>query len=92
MENKTIVIEGYMGDGIDRVYTWGSVEEAIETGRFEYLYGMYDEDDEDSINPDDLDKCESVEELIEMVGYPFEVYEGDLKELLKSPYVKFGLD
>jgi hypothetical protein len=92
MENNTIVIEGYMNDGIDRVYSWGSVDEALESGRFEYLDGMYDEDDEDSLNPDDLENCESVEELIEMVGYPFEVYEGDLKELLKSPHVKFDLD
>lgn len=86
MEKKTIVIEGYMHDGIDRIHVWSSVEDALESGRFEYL-DEQDHDDDD-FNPDELDQCESVEELIEMVGYPFEVYEGDLQELLESPFVK----
>lgn len=85
---KTIVIEGYMVDDIDRIHIWSSVEEALGTGRFEYLWIEYDEDDEFSVNPDDLYDCQSVEELIEKVGYPFEVYTDDLSELLTSPYYK----
>lgn len=87
MENKVIVIEGYIEGGKDLVHIWGSVEEALESGRFEYLEQIQDEDDEDSINPDDLEDCQSVQELIDLVGFPFEVYEGDLLELLNSPYV-----
>ena len=72
MENKTTVIEGYMGDGVDLIHNWSSVQEALESGRFEYLWLNYDEDFDD-FNPDDLYKCQSVEEMIEMVGFPFEL-------------------
>jgi hypothetical protein len=72
MENKTTVIEGYMSDGVDLIHNWSSVQEALESGRFEYLWLNYDEDFDD-FNPDDLYKCQSVEEMIEMVGFPFEL-------------------
>lgn len=85
---NTVVIETYMYDGIDRVYVWSSVEEAINSGRFEYI----DFDDEQDFTEDDFYACKSVEELIGLVSYPFEIYEGDLNELLSSPYVKLGLE
>ena len=72
MENKTKVIEGYMGDGVDLIHYWSSVNEALESGRFEYLWNNYDEDLDD-FHPDELEKCQSVEEMIEMVGFPFEL-------------------
>ena len=88
MENTTIVIEGYMGDGIDRVYTWGSVQEALDSGRFEYLEFQ----DLEEFVYDDLETCQSVEELINLVGYPFEVYQGELNILLGCSNVQLGLE
>ena len=69
---KTKVIEGYMGDGVDLIHHWSSVEEALESGRFEYLWNNYDEDMDD-FHPDELEKCQSVEEMIKIVGFPFEL-------------------
>lgn len=69
---KTKVIEGYMGDGVDLIHHWSSVEEALQSGRFEYLWNNYDEEFDD-FNPDDLIKCQSVEEMIKIVGFPFEL-------------------
>jgi hypothetical protein len=54
-----------MGDGNDLIHEWHSVKEALESGRFDYLIenGSYKEKQ--------LTSCKSVEELVELVGYPF---------------------
>lgn len=86
MENKTVVIETYMHDGIDRVHIWSTVEEAFNSGRFDYLETQCEFDED--MDLDMIENSSSVEELITNVGYPFEVFSGDLNELLESPYVK----
>jgi hypothetical protein len=67
------VLEGYMSDGVDLIHEWKSVKEALDSGRFDYLWDMFDEDEDE--NPDDLYECETIEELIEKVSYPFELIE-----------------
>ena len=59
------VIETNMWDGNDLIHKWYSVKEALESGRFDYLIenGDYKEKQ--------LTSCKSVEELVELVGYPF---------------------
>jgi hypothetical protein len=61
----TFVIETYMGDGNDLIHEWHSVKEALESGRFDYLIenGDYTEKQ--------LTSCETVEELVQLVKYPF---------------------
>lgn len=43
----TKVLETYTSDGIDIIHEWSSVEEALESGRFDYLFEeeWYDDDD-----------------------------------------------
>ena len=67
-ENKqemTKVIETYLDDG-DQTYWWSCVNEALESGRFEYLEEELDEEE-----MEDIVKSKSVKELIEKVGFPF---------------------
>ena len=65
------VLEGYMSNGVDLIHEWSSVREALDSGRFDYLWSNYDEDEDE--NPDDLYRCETIEELIKKVSYPFEI-------------------
>jgi hypothetical protein len=73
---ETIVIETYMSDGVDLVHSWSSVKEAFDSGRLDYLWDEYDENSGDE-HPDDLKKCQSVEELIEKVSYPFYLFKSE---------------
>ena len=64
----TQVLETEMYDGVDLIHNWKSVKHALNSGRFDYLYEdleMYD------LTEEDIKNCKSVEELINMVGYPF---------------------
>jgi hypothetical protein len=61
----TKVIETYLADG-DETYWWSSVDEALESGRFEYLEEELDEEE-----MEDIENSKSVKELIEKVGFPF---------------------
>lgn len=61
----TKVIETHMSDGIDRMWEWKNVKQALKSGRFDYLIenGEYEEED--------LTKCKNVVDLIDLVGFPF---------------------
>lgn len=61
----TKVIETYHTEG-DQTYYWSSVDEALESGRFEYLEEQLQEDEYE-----DIKSSKSVKELIKKVGYPF---------------------
>jgi hypothetical protein len=65
MTNLITVIETYMEDGNDLIHEWYSVKEALKSGRFDYLIenGSYKEKQ--------LTSCKTIEELVELVGYPF---------------------
>jgi ribosome-associated toxin RatA of RatAB toxin-antitoxin module len=70
MKNKTILVrETYMSDGVDLIHSWSSVDEALESGRFEYLNEMWDQD----ISWEEVCQIENLKEFIEKVGYPFEL-------------------
>jgi len=61
------VIETNMCDNRDVIWNWKSIDEAIESGRFEWMY-------EDSDNKKQLKRARkknTVEEFIEEIGYPF---------------------
>jgi len=62
---KVIVIETYMGDGNDLIHEWKTVRAALKSGRFDYLIENGD------YKKKQLTSCETVEELVELVGYPF---------------------
>ena len=68
MNKEVTVIETNMCDGNDLIHEWYSVEEALESGRFDYLI------EDGSYKEKQLTSCKSVEELIELVGYPFSVW------------------
>jgi len=61
----TKVIETNMSDGIDLTHFFDDVNEALESGRFDYLVENGDLEEEQ------LTTCKSVQELIKLVGYPF---------------------
>ena len=68
MKNLVTVIETNMWDGNDLIHEWYSVKEALESGRFDYLI------EDGSYKVKQLTSCASVEELVELVGYPFSVW------------------
>ena len=61
------VRETYMSDGIDVIFVWSSISEAVESGRFDYLY------ERDKKDYKRMRKCKTIEELISTVGYPFSI-------------------
>jgi hypothetical protein len=76
------VIETNMNDGIDLIHEWSSVEEALKSGRFDYVYQMWCDEYDDEMeeydikNEDDLfnffrKECDGVEDFIEKISYPF---------------------
>jgi hypothetical protein len=73
---KILVGETYMNDGIDLIHTWGSVQEALDSGRFEYLNEMWDEDQND-LTWDEVQEIENLEEFINTVSYPFYLVESE---------------
>lgn len=68
MEKQIRVLETGMCDGIDIIHTFTSVEEALESGRFDYLI------EQDEYTEEELSSYKSVEEFIEKIGYPFFLY------------------
>jgi hypothetical protein len=56
----------------DLTHSWSTVGEALESGKFNYLWDMYTDGLID-FHPDELHNCKSVEEMIKMVGFPFEI-------------------
>ena len=73
-----LIIETNMDDGVDLEWCWDTIEEAIESGRFEYIEetGFNDEYDEDgnlTYSHWDfiVENSKTLEEFIENVGYPF---------------------
>jgi hypothetical protein len=68
---QTIVNEVKMIEG-DLTHSWSTVGEALESGKFNYLWDMYTDGLID-FHPDELHNCKSVEEMIKMVGFPFEI-------------------
>jgi len=68
MKNLVTVIETNMWDGNDLIHEWYSVKEALESGRFDYLI------EDGSYKVKQLTSRKSVEELVELVGYPFSVW------------------
>ena len=73
---KILVGETYMSDGVDLIHTWGTVEEALSSGRFEYLNEMWNEDLED-LTWDEVQEIEDLKKFIETVGYPFYLIQTD---------------
>jgi len=72
------VIETNMGDGIDLVHDWNTIDEAVDSGRFEYI-----EQNDGKKAWKKIMKATTIEEFIENVGYPF--YEDeDYKESLQK--------
>jgi len=78
---KILVGETYMSDGVDLIHTWGSVEEALVSGRFEYLNEMWDEDLND-LSWEEVQEIEDLEEFINTVGYPFYLVESESRNTL----------
>ena len=79
MENKRLkVIETYHHDG-DQTYYWSNIEEALESGRFDYMEQEVQEnyiDEEDYETFDDLIKdSKDLRDFIDKVGYPFYIEE-----------------
>jgi len=60
----TKVIETYHQDG-DQTYLWSSIEEAVNSGRFDYLYDEHE--DFDGL----IEDSEDLNDFIEKVGFPF---------------------
>jgi hypothetical protein len=74
MTNLIRVIETYMWDGNDLIHEWYSVKEALESGRFDYLI------EDGSYKEKQLTSCKSVEELVNLAGYPFSVWKEPIIE------------
>jgi hypothetical protein len=69
---KNILVgETNMQDGNDLIHSWGSVGEALDSGRFDYLEEMWDED----ISWDEVKQIKDLTEFIEKVSYPFYLVE-----------------
>ncbi len=76
MKQELLLIrETAMSDGIDKIYAWSSVKEAHESGRFEYLNEMWDEDMNDGLTWKKVCKIKSLRKFIETVDYPFSIIE-----------------
>ena len=65
------ILETNMVDGIDVVYNFDTVDEAWKSGRFDWIY-EYDRKLWKKIQ-----KCKTVEKLIDKVGYPFDLIDED---------------
>jgi len=59
------VRETNMSDGIDLYHEFNSVEEALDSERFDYLI------ENEDFTEQELISCKSVEELINKINYPF---------------------
>jgi hypothetical protein len=68
MTNLITVIETNMWDGNDLIHEWKTVRTALKSGRFDYLI------ENGSYKNKQLTSCASVEELVNLVGYPFSVW------------------
>jgi hypothetical protein len=78
-EKKTLkVIETYHHDG-DQTYYWSTIQEALESGRFDYMEQQVEDDyvdEEDYETFDDLIKdSKDLRDFIDKVGYPFYIEE-----------------
>jgi hypothetical protein len=78
------VIETNMSDGIDLIHEWSSVEEALQSGRFDYVYQMWCDEYPDEIEDYDIQdeedlfnffkqECKGIEDFIEKISYPFDL-------------------
>jgi hypothetical protein len=72
------VIETYHHDG-DQTYYWSTIQEALESGRFDYMEQQVEDDyvdEEDYETFDDLIKdSKDLRDFIDKVGYPFYIEE-----------------
>lgn len=68
------IIETNMSDGVDIIWDFNTIQEALESERFDYLSQFIDEDSELSELDVILSKSETIEEFINNVGYPFYTY------------------
>jgi len=57
------IIETYHHDG-DQTYYWSTIEEAIKSGRFDYLHDMWDNDEYEGFD-DYINSCSELREFIE---------------------------
>jgi hypothetical protein len=82
MENLIRVIETEMWDGNDLIHEWKTVRTALNSGRFDYLI------ENGSYKKKQLASCENVEELVELVGYPFSVRKQKTFEELNNYFLE----
>jgi hypothetical protein len=62
------IIETYHHDG-DQTYFWSSIEEALESGRFDYLHDNWDDDNEDYETFEDyINSCSDLQDFITRLG------------------------
>jgi hypothetical protein len=82
MTTELKIIETYHIDG-DQTYYWSTIEEALDSGRFDFMYdeieGEFELFGETFLGYetfDDLIKdCKDLKDFIEKVGYPFFIEE-----------------
>jgi hypothetical protein len=82
MTNLIRVIETEMWDGNDLIHEWKTVRTALNSGRFDYLI------ENGSYKKKQLSSCENVEELVELVGYPFSVRKQKTFEELNNYFLE----
>jgi hypothetical protein len=72
------IIETYHHDG-DQTYYWSTIQEALDSGRFDYMYEQVEEDYDgggEYETFDDLIKdSEDLRDFIDKVSYPFFIEE-----------------
>ena len=76
MKKVYVVNESNMSDGVDVKHLWASPQEAIKSGRFEYM--VENGDEEDTERYEELCKCQTFDEFFEICDYFFtleDVYE-----------------
>jgi hypothetical protein len=67
---KTYVVrETYMGDGIDLIHEWSTIQEAKESGRFDFLV------DNGDITEKAFDRIKTIPALLKAASYPFSLEE-----------------
>lgn len=59
------ILETNMGDGIDVVWNFDNIEEAWKSGRFDWI------EEYDHKLWKKIQKCKTIEKLIDIIGYPF---------------------
>ena len=74
VKENVLVGETYMSDGVDLIHSWSSVEEALESGRFDFCEEMWDDEE---MSWEEVTEMTDLKEFIEKINYPFYLLESE---------------